>query len=108
MEGMGKHMARRHPGDHGMKQVKMMMCLVSPLKMTIVYDISFENIEVKEVRVMLKRLNKCRICGLLGCRNPHDEFLVRPCKVMMTRLKECGFCGVLGCVTQHMVIYDSE
>jgi hypothetical protein len=81
MEGMGKHMARRHPAEQGKQQVKLMLCLVSPLKMTIEYDISLNEV----------------------------KFMVRPCKVMMTRLKECGFCGVLGCVTQHLVISsDSE
>jgi hypothetical protein len=89
MEGMAKHMARRHPGDNGKKQVMMVICLVAPIKMTIQYDIDFNNYEVKEVKVMLQRLNKCRFCGLLGCGDPHYEFKVRPCKVMITRLKEC-------------------
>ena len=98
MEGMGKHMAKRHPGAQGKMQVKLMFCLVSPLKMTLAYDIGLN--EVKEVRVMVQRLKKCAFCGLLGCANPH----LPPCKVMLTRLKECRFCGILGCVTKHLVI----
>ena len=102
MEGMGKHMAKRHPGAQGKMEVMLMFRLVSPLKMTLAYDIGLN--ELKEERVMVQRLKKCAFCGLLGGANPHYEFSVRPCKVMLTRLKECCFCGVLGCVTQHLVI----
>ena len=84
---MGPHIARNHPG----KKVKQL------LLMTRKNDISLKNYEVKELRVMMPRLKKCRFCGLLGCGKPHYEFLIRPCKVMMTRLKRCTFCGVLGC-----------
>ena len=91
MEDMGSHIARNHPGK---KVVKLM---------TRKYD------KVKELRVMMPRLKKCRFCGLLGCGKPHYEFWVRPCKVMMPMLKNCTFCGVLGCVTPHLVISsDSE
>ena len=82
MEDMGPHVARHNPGK---------------VKLSVRKCDNQTNYEVKELRVMMPRLKKCRFCGLLGCGKPHDEFLVRPCKVMMPMLKNCTFCGVLGC-----------
>ena len=94
MGDMGPHMARNHPGK---VKLSVRVC-------------SFNNYEMKELRVMMPRLKKCRFCGLLGCGKPHYESLVRPCKVMMPRLKNCTFCGVLGCdqVTDWCDLTDSE
>ena len=57
MEDMGPHIARNHPG------MKVKLVKVKLVKL-------INNYEVKELRVMMPRLKKCRFCGLLGCGKP--------------------------------------
>ena len=110
MEDMGPHVARHNPGkvklsvrkcdnqtNYEVKELRVMMPRLKKCRFCGLLGCGKPHYEVKELRVMMPRLKKCRFCGLLGCGKPHDEFLVRPCKVMMPMLKNCTFCGVLGC-----------